>query len=67
MRTLVANKGDLPGQQVLLSQGQELAAQHNMEFYQTSAKTGQNVNSMLEQFVDKIVMEKLGISRKDYE
>ena len=43
MKILVANKSDLPDSQVDKAEGQALAAQHKMEFYQTSAKTGENV------------------------
>lgn len=43
MRILVANKSDLPEQEVEAREAEELASQHNMEFYKTSAKTGENV------------------------
>ena len=55
MRILVANKSDLPEQEVEAREGQELAASHRMEFYQTSAKTGENVESMFEDIAFKVM------------
>ena len=55
MRILVANKSDLPDQEVEASEAQALADQHRMEFYQTSAKTGQNVESMFEDVAFKVM------------
>ena len=54
MRILVANKSDLPDPQVDKSEGQALAAEHRMEFYQTSAKTGENVDTMFEDIAFKV-------------
>jgi len=55
MRILVANKSDMPEQEVESREGQELATSHRMEFYQTSAKTGENVESMFEDIAFKVM------------
>ena len=55
MRILVANKSDLPEQEVESREAEELAAQHNMEFYKTSAKTGENVETMFEDIAFKVM------------
>ena len=39
-KILVANKMDVPNQEVTEEEGKALAAQHRMEFFTTSAKTG---------------------------
>ena len=55
MRILVANKCDLPEQEVEAKEGSALAAQHRMEFYTTSAKTGENVETMFEDIAFKVM------------
>ena len=55
MRILVANKTDLPNLEVEESEGRALAEQHRMEFYATSAKTGENVENMFEDIAFKVM------------
>jgi len=55
MRILVANKNDLPNLEVEESEGRALAEQHRMEFYTTSAKTGDNVENMFEDIAFKVM------------
>ena len=52
---LVANKSDLPNQEVPESEGRALAEEHGMEFYTTSAKTGENVEDMFEDIAFKVM------------
>jgi len=55
MKILVANKMDLPDQEVSEDDGRRLAEKHNMEFYATSAKTGENVEAMFEDVSQKVI------------
>ena len=59
MKILVANKIDLPEQEVSEEDGRRLAEKHNMEFYSTSAKTGENVESMFEDVSQKVISAQL--------
>ena len=52
---LVGNKSDLADKrQVSIEEGQELAEKYEMKFYETSAKTGKNVNEIFYDSVDEI-------------
>ena len=52
---LVGNKSDLADKrQVSIEEGQELAEKYGMKFYETSAKTGENVNEIFNDAVDEI-------------
>ena len=55
MKILVANKSDLPEQEVTVEEGQHLAREAKMEFYVTSAMTGSNVEEMFEDVVQKVI------------
>jgi len=46
-RVLVANKIDLESRVITTEQGQAVATSHNMQFLETSAKTGHNVQEMI--------------------
>ena len=45
-KILVANKIDLPNHVVTAERGKALADEHGLKFYETSAKTGQNINEL---------------------
>ena len=52
---LVGNKSDLADKrQVSTEEGQELAEKYGLQFYETSAKTGENVNDIFNDSVDEI-------------
>ena len=55
MKILVANKMDVPNQEVSEEDGRSLAAAHNMDFYSTSAKTGENVEAMFEDISRQVI------------
>ena len=59
MKILVANKIDIDDPEVTQEMGQELANQHGMHFYATSAKTGENVDLMFEQTATRIIEKQL--------
>ena len=52
---LVGNKSDLNDRrQVNTEEGQELAEKYGMTFYETSAKTGENVDAIFYESADEI-------------
>jgi len=55
IKMLVANKVDLPNQQVPRSEGEEFAFSHNMLFIETSAKTRVGITQAFEELVLKIL------------
>eukprot|EP01132_Coremiostelium_polycephalum_P007378 gene7378-9062_t len=58
--TLIGNKCDLEAnRQVSTSEAQAFASQNGLLFFETSAKTGQNVDAAFEQSAQK-VLEKIG-------
>jgi len=59
-KVLVGNKCDRPDRVVEREKGQQLAEQHGLTFFETSAKTGLNVNQVFEHIAKVIVTEKLG-------
>ena len=49
-KILIGNKSDMQDlRQIPYETGQELAKQHNMTFFETSAKDGSNINTAFEQ------------------
>ena len=49
VKVLVANKCDLPNPEVTADEGQALAKKFGMQFYRTSAKTGEGVDELFTQ------------------
>ena len=45
-KILVANKTDLPNRTVTSERGLALAKEHGLNFFETSAKTGTNINEL---------------------
>ena len=45
-KILVANKIDLPNRTVSSDRGYALAQEHGLNFFETSAKTGANINEL---------------------
>ncbi|EAS01333.1 small guanosine triphosphatase family Ras family protein (macronuclear) [Tetrahymena thermophila SB210] len=51
---LVANKSDLPNKQVSTADGRRLAEQYQLDFFEVSAMTGENVKNAFETLANKI-------------
>ena len=58
-RVLIGNKCDEPNREVSEEDGKQLADEYNIGFFETSAKTGKNVNEIFYYLVEEIL--------KDYE
>ena len=56
---LVGNKCDKPDRIVTEEEGKKLAEEYNIEIYETSAKTGQNVNEIFYHLTKKIVKDEI--------
>ena len=54
-KVLVGNKCDKPERVITEEQGRKFAEEFNMQFYETSAKTGQNVNEAFTYLTGKIL------------
>lgn len=48
MKILIGNKSDMLDRVVSIKEGQDLANKHNIQFFETSAKMGTNVNTAFE-------------------
>ena len=57
-KILVANKIDLPNRIISSEKGQELADAHGLAFFETSAKTGVNINELFMDIASKIVKDR---------
>lgn len=55
LRILVANKIDLADPQVTLEEGRQLADKFKLEFFTTSAKTGQGVDDLFTEVCRKVI------------
>lgn len=65
---LIGNKSDLSNREVSKEEGQDLAKLHNMTFFETSAKTGENIEAamlscltQIEKLVDEGKFDKVTI------
>jgi GTPase SAR1 family protein len=56
---LIANKCDRPDKVIESERGKALAEQHGLSFFETSAKTGQNVNEVFSHIAKIIIREKI--------
>ena len=59
MKVLVANKSDMPDHEkkVDRARGMALAEQHGLTFFETSAKSGENVNEVFQHIAKSIIMD----------
>ena len=63
---VVGNKSDLEGKrQVDKEEGEKFAKENKVQFYETSAKTGLNVNKVFELLAKEIIDDEQGIKRKN--
>ena len=57
-KVLVANKTDLPNRVISTERGVALAEEHGLKFFETSAKTGSNINEMFFEVAEQIVKDR---------
>ena len=57
-KVLVANKTDLPNRIISTERGQQLAEEYGLKFFETSAKTGSNINEMFFEVAEQIVKDR---------
>jgi len=57
-KVLVANKTDLPNRVISTERGQSLADEYGLKFFETSAKTGSNINEMFFEVAEQIVRDR---------
>ena len=56
-RVLIGNKCDEPNREVSEEDGKKFADKHNIGFFETSAKTGKNVNEVFYYLVEEILKD----------
>ena len=56
-RVLIGNKCDEPNREVSEEDGKQLADEYNIGFFETSAKTGKNVNEVFYYLVEEILKD----------
>ena len=57
-KVLVANKTDLENRIVSQEQGEELAEKHGLHYFETSAKSGLNINELFYHIARQIVKDR---------
>ena len=57
-RVLVANKTDLPNRVVTREQGEQLANDYGLTYFETSAMTGLNINELFYHMAKQIIKDK---------
>lgn len=62
VKILVANKTDLPNRTVSSEMGEQLAHQHNLAYFETSALQGTNISELFYDVAKKIIKEKSAIT-----
>jgi GTPase SAR1 family protein len=58
MKILVANKTDLPNRVIETEQGEHLAKEYGLHFFETSARTGVNINELFLYMAQQIMKDK---------
>lgn len=62
---LIGNKIDLPEREVSVEEAQQLAKSYNIPYYETSAKTGANVNDVLLRLAKEICSKRYGTTEAE--
>ena len=62
-KVLVANKTDLPNRVISTERGQGLAEEYGLKFFETSAKTGNNINEMFFEVAEQIVRDRPSLTQ----
>ena len=62
-KILVANKCDKPDKVIESDRGKQLADQHGLSFFETSAKSGFNIGEVFTHIAKVIIREKLPVSQ----
>ena len=57
-KVLVGNKADRDDKQIDYDTGKQLADEYGLEFFETSAKTGQNVSELFQHIAHNIIKDK---------
>ena len=64
-RVLIGNKCDEPNREVSEEDGKKFADKHNIGFFETSAKTGKNVNEVFYYLVEEILKDDEVIKKEE--
>ena len=58
MKVLIANKIDLPNRVIETERGEQLAKEYGLAFFETSARTGVNINELFHNMAQSIMKDK---------
>ena len=58
LKVLIANKIDKKGAEISYEEGEELAKKFNIQFFETSAKTGEKVDEVFQFCAERLVKKK---------